>query len=68
MLALVDDEPAGEALDVPHGDVEVGRELVGREEVPPPVAIEIPTLGEPTREERKHDGLTHLPYQSGCNV
>ena len=58
----------GEAPDLPPVDEEMERELMGREEVPPPVAIEVPALREPTSEERKHQGLTHLPYQSWCNV
>ena len=45
LLAHVDDEPAGEALDLPPGDEVMERELVGREEVPPPVAIEAPAAG-----------------------
>ena len=49
-------------------DEEMERELMGRDEVPPPVAIEVPTLGEPTSEEWRHHGLTHLPHQSWCNV
>ena len=67
MLAFVDDEPAREALGLPLVDEEMDRALMGRE-VPPPVAIKVPALGEPTSEERKHHGLTHLPYQSWCNV
>ena len=58
LLALVDDEPAGEAADLPSVDEEMERALMGREEVPPPVAIEFPAAGEPTSEERKHHGLT----------
>ena len=58
----------GKAPDLPPVDEEMERELMGREEGPPPVAIEVPALGEPTSEERKHHGLTHLPYQSWCNV
>ena len=57
LLAPVDD-PAGKAPDLPPVDEEMERELMGREEVPPPVAIEVPAPGEPT----------HLPYQSWCNV
>ena len=34
----------------------------------PPVAIEVPTPGEPTSDERRHHGLTPLPYQPWCNV
>ena len=66
--SLVDDEPAGEAPDLPHVDEEMERELMGREEVPLPVAIEIPAPDEPTSEVRRHRGLTHLPYQPWCNV
>ena len=42
LLALVDEEPAGEAPDLPPVDEEMERELMGREEVEPPVAIEVP--------------------------
>ena len=41
LLALVDDEPAGEAPDLPPVDEETERELMGREEVEPPSAIEV---------------------------
>ena len=41
LLALVDEEPAGETLDLPLVDEEMERELMGREEVEPPVAIEV---------------------------
>ena len=68
LLALVDEEPEGEALDFPPVDEEVERELMGREEVQPPVAIEVPAPDEPTSDERRHHGLTHLPYQPWCNV
>ena len=68
LLAPVDDDPAGEPPDLPPVDEGMERELMGREEVPPPVAIEVPAPGEPTSEERKRYGLTHLPYQSWCNV
>ena len=44
------------------------RELMGREEVEPPVAIEVPAPEEPTSDERRHHGLTHLPYQHWCNI
>ena len=62
LLALVD-EPAGEAPDLPSVDEEIERELMGREEVEPPVAVEVPAPGEPTSEERRHHRHTHLPYQ-----
>ena len=39
LRAPVDEEPAGEAPDLPPVDEEMERELMGREEVPPPVAI-----------------------------
>ena len=42
LLALVDEEPAGEAPDLPPIDEEMERELMGREEVEPPAAIEVP--------------------------
>ena len=44
------------------------RELMEREEVEPPVAIEVPAPDEPTSDERRHHGLTHLPYQPWCNI
>ena len=47
LLALVD-EPAGEAPDLPPIDEEMEHELMGREEVEPPVAIEVPAPDEPT--------------------
>ena len=59
LLAPVDDEPAGEALDLPLVNEEVERELMRREEVPPPVAIEVPAPGEATSEKRRHQGHTH---------
>ena len=68
LLALVDEEPAGEAPDLPPIDEEMERELMGREEVEPPVAIEVPAPDEPTSDERRHHGLTHLPYQPWCNI
>ena len=68
LLALVDEEPAGEALDLPPVDEEMERELMGREEVEPPVAIEVPAPDEPTSEERRQHGLTHLLYQPWCIV
>ena len=68
MLALVDDDPAVEAPDLPPVDKEMECELKGREEVPPPVAIEVPAPGAPTSEERRHHGFTHLPYQPWGNV
>ena len=42
LLAPVDEEPVGEAHDLPPVDEEMERELEGREEVEPPVAIEVP--------------------------
>ena len=41
---------------------------MGREEVPPLLAVEFPALGEPTSEEQRHHELTYLPYESWCNV
>ena len=41
---------------------------MGREEAELPVAIEVPAPDEPTSEERRHLGLTHLPYQPWCSV
>ena len=61
LLALVGDEPVGGALDLPSVDEEMERELMGREEVEPPVAVEVPAPGEPASEERRHHRLTHLP-------
>ena len=40
LLAPVDEQPAVEAPDLPPVDEEMERELMGREEVEPPVAIE----------------------------
>ena len=68
LLAPVDAEPAEEAPDLPPFDEEMERELMGREELGPPVAIEVPAPDEPTSDERRHHGLTHLPYQPWCNV
>ena len=68
LLAPVDEEPAGEAPDLPPVDEEMERELVGREEVESPVAIEVPAPDEPTSAERRHHGPTHLPYQPWCNI
>ena len=68
MLAPVDEDPAGEAPDLPPIDEEMERELIGRVEVEPPVAIEGLAPDEPTSDERRHHGLTHLPYQPWCNV
>ena len=68
LLAFVDEEPAWEAHDLPRVDEEMERELMGREEAEPPVAIEVLALGEPTSDERRHHGLTHWPYQLWCNV
>ena len=58
LLALVDEEPVGEAPDLPPIDEEMERELMGREEVEPPVAIEVPAPDEPTIDERRHHGHT----------
>ena len=63
LLAPVAEEPAGDAVDLPPADEELERELMGREEVEPPVAVEVPAPNEPTSEERRHHRLTHLPYQ-----
>ena len=60
LLALVDDEPAGDAPDLPPVDEEMQRELMGREKVEPPVAVEVSAPGEPTSEERRHHRLTHI--------
>ena len=46
LLAPVEEELAGEAPDLPPVDEEMERELMGREEVEPPVAIEVPAPGE----------------------
>ena len=54
LLAPVDEEPAGEVPDLPPVYEEMEREFMGREEVPLPVASEIPAPGEPTSEERRH--------------
>ena len=43
LLALVDDEPAGEAPDLPPVDEEMELVLLGREEVEPPVSIDVPS-------------------------
>ena len=56
LLAPVDVEPAGEALDLPLVDEEMERVLMGREEVEPPVAIDVRAPDEPTRDERRHHG------------
>ena len=63
LLAPVDEVPAGEAPDLPPVDEEMERELMGREEMEPPVAIDVLAPGEPTSDERRHRGLTHLPRQ-----
>ena len=55
-------------MDLPPADEELERELMGREEVEPPVAIEVRAPDGPTCNERRHHGLTHLPYQPWCNV
>ena len=68
VLAPVVDEPAGHAPDLPPFDEELERELMGRYEVEPPVANEVPAPSEPTSEERRHHCLTHLPHQPWCNV
>ena len=62
LLGLVDEEPAGRAPGPPPVDEEIERELMGREEVAPPVALEIPTPGEPCSDER--GGITdmHISY------
>ena len=58
LLAPVYEEPAGEAPDLPPVDEEMERELMGREEVEPPVAMEVPAPDEPTSDERRHHGHT----------
>ena len=69
LLAPVDEEPAGEAPDLRLVDEEeMERELMGREEVEPPVAIEVPAPSEPTGDERRHHGLTHFAHPPWCNV
>ena len=54
LLSPVVDEPAGDAVDRPPVDEKLERELMGREEVAPPVAIEVLAPGGPTSEERRH--------------
>ena len=49
LLEPLDEEPAGEAPDLPPFDEEMERELMGREEVEPPIAIEVPAPDEPTQ-------------------
>ena len=68
LLALVDEEPTGEVPDLQTVDEEMERELMGREEVESPVAIDIPAPDEPTSDERRHHGFTHLPYQPWCYI
>ena len=68
LLAPVDEESVGEAPDLPPIDEDMERELMGREEVEPPVAIQVPAPDEPTSDERRHHGLNHLPYQPWCNI
>ena len=58
LLAHVDEEPAGEAPDLPPVDEEMERELMGREEVEPLVAFEVPAPDEPISDERRHHGLS----------
>ena len=55
LLAPVDEEPTGEAPDLPPVDEEMKRELMGREEVEPPLTIEVPAPGEP------ETSWTHTP-------
>ena len=43
------DQSRGEVLDLPPVDDKMERELMGQGEVPPPVAIEVLALGEPSR-------------------
>ena len=65
LLTPVDEEPAGEAPDLPPIDEEMERELMGREEVEPPVAIEVLAPDEPTSEThriRKHQMLKRLMF------
>ena len=66
--APVDEEPPEAAPVLPPVDEEMERELMGREEVEPPIATELRAPDEPTSDERRHHGLTHLPYQLWCNV
>ena len=66
LLALVDEEPEGQALDLPPVDEEMERELMGREEVEPPVAIEVPAPDEPTSDERRHHGHTFCHINLGA--
>ena len=68
LLAPVDEMPAGETPDLPPVDEEMERELMGREKVERPIAIEVPAPDEPTSDERRHHGLTHLPYKPLCNI
>ena len=71
LLALVDDEER-RVLGPPLVDEEMERELMGREQVVPPVtllvALELRAPGEPSSDERRHHGLTLIPYQAWCNV
>ena len=48
LLATLEDKPTEEVPDLPFVDEEMEHKLMGREEVPPPVAIEVPTPSEPT--------------------
>ena len=68
LLALVDEEPAGEALGLPLVDREMERESMGREDVTAPVALELPALREPSSDERRYHGHTTIPYQAWCHV
>ena len=63
----------GEAPDLPPVDEEMERELMGREEVEPPVAIEVPAPDEPTSDERRvqtdgcHSSWEERKQRSVCN-
>ena len=59
---------AGDDPVPPPAEEETERELMGREVVPPPVTLEVPTPGELNSDDRRRHGLTHLPYQLWCNI
>ena len=68
LLALVGDEGAGGAPSPPLVDEEMEQGLMGREEVAPPVALELPSPGEPSSDEWRHHVPTQIPIQAWCNV
>ena len=60
LLALMDEEP------LPPIDEEMERGLMGREEVEPPVAIEVPATDQPTSDERRINfGATSVSELAG---